>query len=232
MGIDPIKAVLFDSGDTLLEPVGGAWWPRPAMLAVLNQSASRVEPDRLGAALDLGMQFLDTHHHVETEDAEIAQFREYYTFVFGELHFDAASDTIEKLARAEVFELRQTPFADTRDTLAELRRASLKLGIVSNAWPSLERTYLTLDLRKFFDAFVISSKLGCLKPDPRIYHAAIEQIAVKPESILFVDDGPDYVQAAKALGMRGAVMRRGTPDGCGDGTVANLAELKALIWSG
>ena len=229
MGINPIKAVLFDSGDTLLEPAGGAWWPRPAMLDVLNRSGSRVEPDELSAALERGMEFLDTHHHVETEDEEITQFREYYAIVFGELHLATASDTIEKLARAEVFELGQTPFADTRDTLEELRRAGLRLGIVSNAWPSLERTYRMLDLRKFFDAFVISSKLGCLKPDPRIYRVAIEQIGIEPESILFVDDDPEYVSAAKSMGMRGAIMRRGTSDSCVDGTVANLAELTALI---
>lgn len=202
------------------------------MLALLTQSASLVEPDRLSAALERGMDFLDTHHHVETEDEEITQFREYYSIVFRELNFDAASETIERLARAEVCELAQTPFPDTRATLEELHRAGLRLGIVSNAWPSLERTYRMLGLREFFDAFVISSKLGCLKPDPRIYRAAIEQIGVEPRSILFVDDDPEYVQAAKSFGMHGAIMRRGASDVCVDGTVANLVELRALIWSG
>jgi len=128
--INAIKAALFDSGDTLLEPVGGAWWRRPSLRALLNESPSPVEPDRLSAALDRGMQYLDTHHHVETEDDEIAQFKEYYEIVLGELDIDASAQTIEKLARAQI---EQNPFPDTRDTLEELRRAGLKLGIVSNA---------------------------------------------------------------------------------------------------
>jgi putative hydrolase of the HAD superfamily len=222
-----IKAVLFDSGDTLLEPVGGAWWPRPALRAMLDQSAPLVEPDRLSAALDRGMEFLDTHHHVETEDDEIAQFREYYAIVLGGLDLDASSETIEKLAQAQI---EQRPFPDTRRALEELRRAGLKLGIVSNAWPSLERTYRELGLRDFFDALVISSKLGCLKPDLRIYRVAVEQMGVDPKSILFVDDDAEYVRAAESLGMIGAVIRRGA-SGASSGTFATLADLKALIWA-
>jgi putative hydrolase of the HAD superfamily len=226
MPIGSIKAVLFDSGDTLLEAVGGAWWPRPALRALLDQSASLIEPDRLSAALDRGMKFLDTHHHVETEDDEIAQFREYYAIVLGGLDLDASSETIENLAQDQI---EQRPFPDTRFTLEEFRRAGLRLGIVSNAWPSLERTYRSLGLRDFFDAFVISSKLGCLKPDPRIYRVAIEQIGVDPKSTIFVDDDADYVLAAKSLGMLGAVIRRGESD-APSGTIANLADLNALIW--
>jgi putative hydrolase of the HAD superfamily len=225
MPANSIKAVLFDSGDTLLEPVGGAWWPRPALRALLDQSALLVKPDRLSAALDRGMEFLDTHHHVETEDEEIAQFREYYAIVLGELELDTSAVTIEKLASAEI---EQQPFPETRRTLEELHRAGMRLGIVSNAWPSLERTYGSLGLRDFFDAFVISSKLGCLKPDPRIYRAAVEQIGVEPKSILFVDDDEEYVRAAESLGMLGVVIRRGESS-ASSGTVSTLADLKALI---
>lgn len=227
MPIGSIKAVLFDSGDTLLEPVGGAWWPRPALRALLDQSSSLVDPHRLSAAQDRGMKFLDAHHQVETEDDEIAQFREYYAIVLGQLEIDTSSETIEKLVSAQI---EQRPFADTRSTLEELRHAGLRLGIVSNAWPSLERTYRSLGLHVFFDAFVISSRLGCLKPDPRIYRVAIEQIGVEPKSILFVDDDTEYVRAAESLGMLGVVLRRGT-SGASSGSVATLADLKALIWA-
>jgi putative hydrolase of the HAD superfamily len=228
MAIGSIKALLFDSGDTLLEPVGGGWWPRPALRFLLDRSPSFVEPERLSAALDRGMEYLDTHHHVETEDEEIAQFREYYAIVLAALDLDTSAETIEQLAQEQI---EQRPFPDTRSTLEEFRRSGLRLGVVSNAWPSLERTYRVLGLRDFFDAFVISSKLGCLKPDPRIYRVAIEQIGVDPQSTIFVDDDADYVQAAKSLGMCGVVIRRGASD-VPSGTIATLADLKALIWKG
>jgi len=69
-----------------------------------------------------------------------------------------------------------------------------------------------------------------LKPDPRIYRAAIEQIG-EPESIVFVDDDEEYVRAAELLGMRGVVMRR-YGSAASSGTVTTLADLKALIWTG
>jgi FMN phosphatase YigB (HAD superfamily) len=63
-------------------------------------------------------------------------------------------------------------------------------------------------LRDFFQAFIISSKLGVLKPDGRIYQAALREIGCPPEKVLFVDDDPDYVRAAESLGMWGTVISR------------------------
>ena len=44
-------------------------------------------------------------------------------------------------------------------------RKGFSLGIISDAWPSLERKYRLLDLRKYFKTFVISAQVGCCKPD-------------------------------------------------------------------
>ncbi|MGO9605246.1 MAG: HAD family hydrolase [Candidatus Binataceae bacterium] len=225
-----IKAVLFDSGDTLLEPMGGTWWPRPAMRTLLDRLSSPIEPDRLDAAQARGMEFLDAHHYVETEDDEIAQFRRYYAIVLSELGLDATSEVIERLAQSEVFDLKQSLFPDTLAALEELHRAGLKLGILSNAWPSLERVYRMLGLRHFFDPFIISSQLGCFKPDPRMYRVAIKLLGLEPSSILFVDDDIEYVRAAELHGLRGTVLRRAGTPASAEGTIATLDELKALIW--
>jgi 2-haloacid dehalogenase len=40
------------------------------------------------------------------------------------------------------------------------------------------------------------------KPDPRIYHLILEELAVQPAEALFVDDYPRNVEAALALGMK------------------------------
>jgi putative hydrolase of the HAD superfamily len=160
----------------------------------------------------------------------VAQFREYYAIVLKELGTAAPPEIIDKLAQNEVLATGQEPFADTRATLEELYREGLKLGIVSNAWPSLERTYRVLGLRDFFQAFIISSKLGVLKPDGRIYQAALREIGCPPEKVLFVDDDPDYVRAAESLGMWGTVISREGRATGESGTITNLNEVKALIW--
>lgn len=90
------------------------------------------------------MRFLDSHHHIRNEEEEVAQFSEYCAIVLKELGVVASPEVIDKPARNEILGSGQEPFGDTRATLEELYRKSLKPGIVSNAWHSLERTYRVL----------------------------------------------------------------------------------------
>jgi HAD superfamily hydrolase (TIGR01509 family) len=50
---------------------------------------------------------------------------------------------------------------------------------------------------------IISAEEGVAKPDPRIYHIAVERLGVRAEAAVFVDDLPENVQGAQAVGMRG-----------------------------
>jgi putative hydrolase of the HAD superfamily len=136
----------------------------------------------------------------------------------------ADAPTIEKLALAEIQELIQEPFPETRAVMEDLRKKGLNLGVVTNAWPSLERTYRMLGLRDFFGAFVVSAKLGCMKPDPRIFRKAMEEIGVSPEEILFVDDVTEHVRVAESLGICGTVIRREGAEATSIRTVASLTE--------
>jgi putative hydrolase of the HAD superfamily len=101
--------------------------------------------------------------------------------------------------------------------------------VISIAWPSLNATYRLLGLRHFFDAFVISAKLGYLKPDRRTYQQAIDEIGLPASQLAFVDDWPDYVRAANALGLLGVVIVRGEqapPDDLP--WITNLVEFESL----
>ena len=50
---------------------------------------------------------------------------------------------------------------------------------------------------------VLSGEAGYAKPDQRIYHAALRQLAASPGRALFIDDTPGHVAAAEALGLAG-----------------------------
>jgi HAD superfamily hydrolase (TIGR01509 family) len=39
------------------------------------------------------------------------------------------------------------------------------------------------------------------KPDPRIYQLACDRLAVRPEQVVFLDDRPDFVEAALEAGI-------------------------------
>lgn len=82
-------------------------------------------------------------------------------------------------------------------------RPSYKTGLITNAWPDvrpwIEDKWKLVDL---FDLVLISSEVGLAKPDPRIYLLALERIAVAPDEAVFVDDAPENVEAAIAVGLR------------------------------
>lgn len=79
----------------------------------------------------------------------------------------------------------------------------VRTGLISNAWSRL-REYIQRE--KFDDAFhhmVISAEVGVAKPDPRIYHIALEQLQVQPKEAIFVDDVLENIEACEQVGMRG-----------------------------
>ncbi len=109
-------------------------------------------------------------------------------------------------------QVRQRFFAGDRlnEPLVEaLRRwkGQVALGLISNAWSGLREVLRRLGLLDLFDGVVISAEVGLLKPDPRIYHLALERLRVPPEAAAFVDDLPENVQAARELGLYGIHFR-------------------------
>ena len=54
-------------------------------------------------------------------------------------------------------------------------------------------------IRHFRDV-VVSGKVRLVKPDPAIFHLAAERFGHRAEAMLFIDDSPANVEAARALG--------------------------------
>ena len=53
------------------------------------------------------------------------------------------------------------------------------------------------------DGWVFSHEAGLMKPDRKIYEAALRKFELVAEACVFVDDIVANVEAAEALGMRG-----------------------------
>lgn len=89
--------------------------------------------------------------------------------------------------------------------LQELRRR-YRLGLLSNTgpihFPYLRRLYPFLS---GFDFQVLSYEVGAVKPEPAIYAAVERQAAGPPGGILYFDDIPEYVAAARARGWQAEV---------------------------
>jgi len=74
--------------------------------------------------------------------------------------------------------------------------------LLSNAFSDLRRvvteTWMFADA---FDEMVISAEVGVVKPDPRIYHLALERLEASPEAAVFIDDFRRNVEGARAVGL-------------------------------
>ncbi len=75
-------------------------------------------------------------------------------------------------------------------------------ALLSNAWGGA-RQALTEKYNALysFDVIVYSAEVGLAKPDPAIYHFALNQLGVTAQEAIFVDDFVENIEAAAALGI-------------------------------
>jgi putative hydrolase of the HAD superfamily len=83
------------------------------------------------------------------------------------------------------------------------RLPGFKVAVLSNASTDLEQQILDekLGILHRFDLVINSAREGVKKPDPAIYHLALQRLGVAPHEAIFVDDMPANVEAAAALGI-------------------------------
>lgn len=109
-----------------------------------------------------------------------------------------ATDRMLLEAHADIFTLSHSMVP----LVNQLSAAGHALGILSNTCPS----HWQHCCRKFrlvrtlFETTVLSFEVGSMKPDPAIFHTAIERVGVVPARILFVDDLPQNVEIARSMG--------------------------------
>ena len=83
-------------------------------------------------------------------------------------------------------------------------RPRYRTAILSDAWPGVRDVFTQMfGLDTAVDEIIISAEEGIAKPDPRVFRIAAERLGVRPQEAVFVDDRPDNVQGARAVGMRG-----------------------------
>jgi len=76
-------------------------------------------------------------------------------------------------------------------TLASLRRAGHRLGLVTNCAPDVPAVVGSSPLGAQFDACSYSCQLGAVKPEPTIYLSTLDRLDARPDEALFVGDGSD-----------------------------------------
>lgn len=183
-----IRAVIFD--------VGG----------VLDVPADRVaeEAARIELAAKLGLEVEEMWQRLYHSEAwklarvgkiSDAEFRSRALSPFGIL------DPAEQAAFAERLYADKEVAPEMRALLDELQGRT-RLVIVSNATDTLEAVLADrFRVDHYFELIINSARVGYAKPEAKIFQLALEQLALRPEQTVFIDDQQHNVEAAAELGM-------------------------------
>ena len=197
-----VKAILFDSGRTLNVPRTGHWFITPNFIKIIERSDFTCTEETMEKAINKACEHISKILLVKTEEEEFLMFKDFYKIVLKEInHPNINDEIIESLAKDNVFnDDKFLFFEDIEESLKTLKNKYL-LGVVSDTWPSLERVFINKGLRKYFSTFIMSSIYGSNKAQKILFKIAIEELGVKAQEAIFVDDSESNLDAAKEFGM-------------------------------
>jgi HAD superfamily hydrolase (TIGR01509 family) len=91
--------------------------------------------------------------------------------------------------------------------LTELKRKGHLLLLLSNTCEAhfsfAQRHYA--DLLRPFDGFILSYEVGAIKPEEAIFKAALKKTPAPPSNCFYIDDIPEFIEAAARVDIPGVV---------------------------
>ncbi|WP_019585664.1 HAD family hydrolase [Deinococcus apachensis] len=192
-----LRAVLFDRDDTLAYADPGVY--REAALWASKRFG--VDPKLAGRVLaGLWQEHTSSWWDLRTHEEEEVFWAHYGEQLGTRLGLDAGQAA--QVLAAFPYERYLRPVEGAWEVLIELRARGLRVGVLSNTLPSIDRTLTALGLDDGVDVAVASCVVGAHKPEGRAFTYALERLGLPAGEVLFVDDRLENVEAARALGMK------------------------------
>ena len=196
----PVRAALFDGGNTILE-LDYPWLS--GLAGSLGTLATAEDIGMAGARL---LRHNSLRYGKTPAPADAGAVLRSSFQAIGEA-VGLAADAAREFARAVEREdqrdprgLWRCPSRGAARTLAALRERGLRLGVISNSDGHVEKHLVLAGLRDWFDIVIDSSVVGVEKPDPRIFGLALQQLQIPAGDAIYVGDLLDI----DVVGARGA----------------------------
>jgi len=210
-----VKAVLFDIDGTLLTE-------QPLILLFLPQVYDRISKKSGISKEKARNQFLD----------EILGRRDTYDWHDWNFFFRLFNIDLQYEALLREYPHKLHVYPDTVPTLKWLKEEGYKLGVVTSG-PEYQRLKLELaGLSEYFDVVVTRDDDNTIKPEPRIFLTALEELGVEPDDTAMVGDSlKQDIYGAKNLGMVAVWINRTGENGhhLPDYEIRTLHELKKIL---
>lgn len=203
----PIRAVLFDLGNTLVSYYQPADF-MPILRRSLNGCLSTLGHSPLGREALTALVHQALEMNQERADLAVWPLEERLRVLFS--HYTPDTTLTERLCGAFLEPIFSTARVsrDALPVLASLKRKGVKTAIVSNTpWGSSGRTWRSElsrhGLLAAVDAVVFCTDVGWRKPHPTPFRRALEILGVAAKEAVFVGDDPVWdVEGANGAGVR------------------------------
>jgi HAD superfamily hydrolase (TIGR01549 family) len=181
----PVTGVIFDFGRVLSDFDFQRFYTaiqRRSSLTPGEFAARLHEAHPLGVAYETGDLTSDEFYESVVRLAALAMPREEFIRAY-----------------ADIF----TPIHSTWSVVRALK-GRVRLGLLSNTteW-HFEHWIRQVSIFPLFDSVTLSYVVRAMKPDPRIYRAALASMDLPPEACVFFDDIEENAAGARAAGMLG-----------------------------
>jgi HAD superfamily hydrolase (TIGR01549 family) len=198
--MDRPEAVLLDVGGVFLVPL------HDRILGAFTRAGFTPAIDELDRAHFTGAQYFPMDDDLDWPSAWGQYLDGYITAceVPDEMRDDVHAHLDSEFADAALW-FREFPGA--RDGLRELADAGMRLGVISNADGLIGQRLAELEILQVgpgagveVECVIDSGNVGVMKPDPRIFHIALDAMGIHAAHAVYVGDMPgiDVVGARKA----------------------------------
>jgi HAD superfamily hydrolase (TIGR01549 family) len=219
--VTALRAVLFDVDFTIAKPgpdLGPEGYQRLG-----NRFGLELDPASYADARAHAVETLERHPELDHDEEVWVLFTEQIIRGMGG-NSNRAYECAVEMTRAWEHAYNFDIFEDVLPTFAELRRHTLRIGLVSNTSRDLDLfvRHHGLDV----DTVVSSGRHGKTKPHPTIFRAALDLLDVQAaEAVMIGDSIDDDIEGARAVGMRALLLDREDryPD-----VAEKLTDLRAL----
>ncbi|MFA6274452.1 MAG: HAD-IA family hydrolase [Candidatus Paceibacterota bacterium] len=86
------------------------------------------------------------------------------------------------------------------EIIKDLKKKNYQIGLISNNYIGLRQELIDYKIIDLFDSIVVSSEVGCQKPQPEIFEILFKELKVKSNEVIFVDDSMSSLVGAENIG--------------------------------
>ncbi len=229
-----IENIVFDFGYVLAYPRSGNWFLTPESRRLLTMGdllRIGLHSYKKKKVIAVAYRHLNEEHLMHTQEKEIEHFSVFYQKLL--TGFGISKNVDQKAAAlAQDLVLNDERIGIYEDVLKELpdMKKSYRIAILSDNWPSLRRLLTNYRIEEHLNGLIISSDYGICKDNVQLFQIAIEELKLKPENTVFVDDSEKNLINAEQMGFCPILMdRRRKIEYCKYPIAHDLAEVAAIV---